>query len=222
MDIDLFAVIMWLIWGRRNAARQDESTLDYLHIRSKAEVFLQDFKAAKEDDRRVAAVVSRFPRWIPPIPDQFKINFDGAVFSDLDAAGLGVVIRDSRGRVIGALAERIPIPTSPAIVEALACWRAMVFAKELSLLDAIFEGDAELIIKALQAKEVNHPEYGHVIQDSLVLASYFQVCYFSHVKRVSNSVAHFLARRSKSGHEVQVWLDSLPDDLAPLVVRDFL
>ena len=78
----------------------------------------------------------------------------------------------------------------------------MVFAKELSLLDAIFEGDAELIIKALQAKEVNHLEYGHVIQDSLVLASYFQVCYFSHVKRVSNSVAHFLARRSKSGHEV--------------------
>ena len=98
----------------------------------------------------------------------------------------------------------------------------MVFAKELSLLDAIFEGDAELIIKALQAKEVNHPEYGHVIQDSLVLASYFQVCYFSHVKRVSNFVAHFLARRSKSSHEVQVWLDSLPDDLAPLVVRDFL
>ena len=40
LDIDLFAVIMWLIWGRRNADRQDESTLDYLHIRSKAKVFL--------------------------------------------------------------------------------------------------------------------------------------------------------------------------------------
>ena len=76
--------------------RLDESTVDYLHIRSKAEVFLQDFKAAKEEDRRVAAAVSRFPWWIPPIPDQFKINFDGAVFSDLDAAGLGVVIRDSQ------------------------------------------------------------------------------------------------------------------------------
>ena len=98
----------------------------------------------------------------------------------------------------------------------------MIFARELSLPDAIFEGDAELIIKALRAKEVNHPEYGHVIQDFLVLASYFWVCSFSHVRRVSNSVAHFLARHSKSGLELQVWLDSLPDDLAPLVVRDFL
>ena len=109
-------------------------------------MFLQDFKAAKEEDRRVAAAVSRFPRWIPPIPDQFKINFDGAVFSDLDAVGLGVVVRDSRGKVLGVVAERIPIPNSPAIVEALACRRAMIFARELSLPDAIFEGDAELII----------------------------------------------------------------------------
>ena len=178
VDIDLLAVILWLIWGRHNATRLDESIVDYPHIRSKAEVFLQEFKAAKEEDRRGAAAISRFPRWIPPIPDQFKINFDGAVFSDLDAAGLGVVVRDSRGRVLGAVAERIPIPNSPAIVEALACRRAMIFARELSIPDAIFEGDAKLIIKALRAREVNHPEYGHVIQDSLVLASYFRVCSF--------------------------------------------
>ena len=152
--------------------------MDYPHLRSKAEVFLQEFKTAKEEDRRGAATISRFPRWIPPNPDQLKINFDGAVFSDLDAAGLGVVVRDSCGRVLGAVAERIPIPNSPAIVEALACRRAMIFARELSIPDAIFEGDAELIIKALRAREVNHPEYGHVIQDSLVLASYFRVCSF--------------------------------------------
>ena len=89
-------------------------------------------------------------------------------------------------------------------------------------MDTIFEGDAEQIIKALWVKEVNQPEYGHVLQDSLVLASYFRVCSFSHVKRVSNSVAHFLARRSKSGNELQIWLDFLLDDLAPLALRDFL
>ena len=165
-------------------------------------MLLQDFKTAKMDDQRVAVAITRAPRWIPPIPNQFKINFDGAVFSELDAARLGVVICDFHGRVIGALAERIPIPTSPAIVEALAYRRAMVFAKELTLMDTIFEGDIEQIIKALRAKEVNQPEYGHVLQDSLVLASYFRVCSFSLVKRVSNSVAHFLARRSKSGNEL--------------------
>ena len=40
LDIDLLAVIMWLIWGKRKAARQDESIVDYHQIQSKAEVFL--------------------------------------------------------------------------------------------------------------------------------------------------------------------------------------
>ena len=97
----------------------------------------------------------RAPQWIPPIPNHFKINFDGVVFLELDAARLGVVIFYSYGRVVSALAKRIPIPTSAAIVEALACQRALIFAKELNLKDTMFEGDAEQIMKALLAKVVH-------------------------------------------------------------------
>ena len=222
LDIDLLAVIIWLIWGRRNSARLGESVLEYHQIQAKAELYLLDFKIAQKDDRRLIADVIRAPRWIPPIPNHFKINFDGAVFSKMDVARLGVVIHDSCGRVVGALAKRIPISTLVAIVEALACQRALIFAKELNLMDTVFEGDAKQIIKALQAREVHQPEYGHVLQDSLVLASKFRVCMFTHVKRVSNSVAHFLARRSKSGNELQVWLGSFPNNLAPLVTKDAL
>ena len=49
-----------------------------------------------------------------------------------------------------------------------------------------------------------YTEYGHVLQDSLVLASEFRVSMFIHVKHVSNSVAHFLAKCSKSSNELQV------------------
>ena len=89
-------------------------------------------------------------------------------------------------------------------------------------MDTVFEGDVEQIIKALLAKVVHQPDYGHVLQDTLVLASDFWVCMVTHVKCVSNFVAHFLARRFKSGDELQVWLGSIPDDLAPLVSRDVL
>ncbi|KAK9992310.1 hypothetical protein SO802_027295 [Lithocarpus litseifolius] len=110
----------------------------------------------------------------------------------MDAAGVGVVIRDSCGRAASALAERIPIPTSAAIVEALACRRALIFAKELNLMDTVFKRRSK-VIKALLARE-----------------------------HVSNSVAHFLARRSKLGNKLQVWLGSISDDLAHLVMRDTL
>ena len=54
---------------------------------------------------------------------------------------------------IGALSERISIPTSAATVEALACLRALIFAKESSIFETVFEGDAKVVIKALLARE---------------------------------------------------------------------
>ena len=84
--------------------------------------------------------------------------------------------------VIGALAERTSLPSSVATVEALACRRAVLFTLELSVFDATFEGDAELVSKALCAGGSNHPQFGLVINDSLSLASGFCYCNFTHVK----------------------------------------
>ncbi|XP_075659278.1 uncharacterized protein LOC142629195 [Castanea sativa] len=145
-----------------------------------------------------------------------------AVFSKQEAAGLGVVIRDCCGRVIGAMAEDILVPTCAEIVEALAYRRALTFARELNISDLVFEGDAKIIIKSLLARDVSHPEYGHVIQDVLFYTSGFRVYTFTHVKRLGNSIAHFLAKRAKLGTERQVWFRFTPDDIAPLVVRDAL
>ena len=132
------------------------------------------------------------------------------------------MVRDFSGRVIGALAEKIPLPNAVATVEALACRRAMFFAKELGLFDCVFEGDAQVIVKAIQREDSSHPEYGQVLSDVLFLAADFCVCTFSHVKRAGNSIAHFLARQCMFGDELQVWSDSIPKDIAPLVARDAL
>ena len=107
-------------------------------------------------------------------------------------------------------------------MEALACRQAVLFALELSVVDATFEGDVELVSKVLCAGGSNNPEFGLIINDSLSLASGFRFCNFTHVKRLGNSVAHFLARKSISGSELQVWMKSVPDDIAPFVVHDAL
>nr|XP_023901141.1 uncharacterized protein LOC112012994 [Quercus suber] len=161
-------------------------------------------------------------QWIPHISPLYKVNYDGAIFKKIGVAVLGLVIRDSEGSVVGALAERIPLPPSVATVEALACTRAVLFAKELSVFEATLEGDFEIVTKALQVGGSNHPEFGLVINDSFRLASGFRFCKFAHVKRLGNLVAHFLARKSKFGNELQVWMESIPDDIAPIVVRDVL
>ena len=73
--------------------------------------------------KNVATVAS----WSPPYENQVKINFDGALFGESDSAGIGVVIRNSGGRVLAALSEKILKPQSADLVEILAARRAVLF-----------------------------------------------------------------------------------------------
>nr|POF00372.1 hypothetical protein CFP56_71516 [Quercus suber] len=97
-----------------------ESVLDYHQIRARSGLYLLEFKSAKVRERRAVEEGIGAVRWRPPSPNHYKINFDGAVFSDVEAKGLRVVICDSYGRVMGSLAECVPLPTSAAMVAALA------------------------------------------------------------------------------------------------------
>lgn len=141
VDVDLLAMILWLIGSRRNAARLGEPAIEYNQIQTRAVLYLLEYKFAQVRDRRVEADNLRATRWIPPAPSLYKINFDGAVFSDVGTTDLGIVICDSCRRVIGSLANRIPITTSATTVEALACIRALILAKELSIFVTVFKGD---------------------------------------------------------------------------------
>ena len=85
-------------------------------------------------------------QWRPPDHPRFKANFDGAVFSNIDAAGIGVVIRDSNAEVIGALSRHIPLPQTVEEVEALACRQAAQLVREIGISEVVFEGDSAIIV----------------------------------------------------------------------------
>lgn len=57
-------------------------------------------------------------------------------------AGIGVVIRNSSGQVMGALSDRINLPSAVDNVEAIACRKAISFALELGIDEVVFEGDS--------------------------------------------------------------------------------
>lgn len=47
IDVDLVALMMWLIWNRRNCARLGEFVLEYHQVRAKAECLLLEYKSAQ-------------------------------------------------------------------------------------------------------------------------------------------------------------------------------
>ena len=151
-----------------------------------------------------------------------KTNFDGAVFEDLDAAGIGVVVRNSCGEVMAALSEIIPKPASVAALETLAARRAVQFVQELDMKDPIFEGDSEVSISAIKSRCFQHPSCGHLIQDIMALVKSLQNYSFSHVHQQCNALAHALAKRARFSFPVLVWMESIPPDIYKFYVSDFL
>lgn len=67
-------------------------------------------------------------RWIPR-DGIYKVYFDGAVFTEHTIVGIGVTIRDSSGHIIATLSQKIRLPHSVDLVEAMVASRALTFAK---------------------------------------------------------------------------------------------
>ena len=103
-------------------------------------------------------------------------------------------------------------------VEALAACRAVELGSELGLHRATFEGDSEVVVKALRCKEYGLAPYAHLIKDvSLFFGSYSELSY-SHVKRDGNKVAH--SRLALSTQNCTVWMEDVPYRTLPFVQAD--
>ena len=76
---------------------------------------------------------------------------------------MGVVVRDSQGKVIASLAEKVKLPSSSDEVEALAAVRAISLAMDLNLPSFIVEGNSEVVIFALRKEEESFSSFGHLI-----------------------------------------------------------
>ena len=135
-------------------------------------------------------------------------------------AGIGVVVRDWRGKFVGALSSLMSLTHSIAEMEALACQKAVEFAAEIGVQRVIFEGDLTMVINALNQNNAGLSSYDVVIEDICNQALVFRSCVFAHTSRVCNCVADAIAKKAKAFRSAQVWLNYPPDDIVSLLMFD--
>ena len=133
-------------------------------ICSSAGNFLQEFLASQDTESALPSP-SSVQRWSPPTSDVCKVNFNAAFFQSSNLAGLGVVVHDSSGVVIGSLSVSISLRSSEAELEALACLRAVQFSSEIGITRVVFEGDLAAVIDALQQGLGELTCYRNVLDD---------------------------------------------------------
>ncbi|XP_030934115.1 uncharacterized protein LOC115959727 [Quercus lobata] len=145
---------------------------------------LQEFLIA-EDKEPVKPLPPISHQWRPPELNQYKVNFDAAVFRTTNSAGIGVIVRDWRGE-LGALW------LTPSLI-----WR--LWQAEFGLQTVVFEGDSTMVINAIDQGNAGFSTYGNVIEDIRCQAVLFQSSVFNHVNRSCNCVAVALAKKAKRG-----------------------
>nr|XP_023900880.1 uncharacterized protein LOC112012720 [Quercus suber] len=125
-------------------------------------------------------------KWIPLVPSELKVNFDGATFAESDEVGIGIIIRNEIGEVMATLSKKNAQPHSVEILEILAARRAIQFTVELGFHHATFEGDVEGVIKALSLGSFPITTTGHLVKDCKSIAGSLRAYSFSHTRRQGN------------------------------------
>ena len=124
------------------------------------------------------------------------MNVDGAVFANLGCCGVGVVIRNEEGLIMGAMSNKILCPLGATKVEAKALEEGIQLAWDLGLRDLDFESDAQVVVGVVAGHDLGPYLIQKVVEGAKVGMTVFRSWSCSYVRRQSNMAAHIMAREA--------------------------
>ena len=215
---ELFAVIFWSLWNNRNKVCHGEQGKRHEIIVREAAAYLKEVQEVKQPIERPS--IPAKPPWIPPNRGCFKVNTDEAIFEELGCCGIGVVIRNERGQLIGAMSKKIELPLDVLEAEAKALEEGMLLAWDLGLKEITLESDSELVAKALSDQRLLQISIQKVIEGIKEGLNCFLAATVTHTYKSGNSPAHILARHAKLLNHSIIWVEDTPPIIADHIQND--
>lgn len=136
------------------------------------------------------------------------------MFAEVGRCGLGVVIRNDSGQLMGALSQMLPYPLGAMEAEAKAMECGIIFAWELGLRQVIVEGDSQVVIHALNCGTTTPLPIQQNILGARNWLPNFRSWKATFAPRDCNKVAHLMARHAKYIVDCLIWVE---DTLPPIV-----
>jgi reverse transcriptase-like protein len=185
---------MWASWYFRNKQIFEGVGGDHVSIARSFNNMVEEYKLYN-GSTSVSQQSSflHYQSWRPPSNGWVKVNFD-AYEADNAIRGLGVVVRDSYGKLLVAGVRRIKSLWPVDICEAAAALFGIQVALRIGCEYIHLKGDSLSVISA-----INHVDEGqapiHLFYDSIFdLSSNVSGFVCSFVRRNENSLAHLVAR----------------------------
>lgn len=108
--------------------------------------------------------------------------------------GIGIVVRDYVGVFLAGLSASVAGSTHSIVAEFQALWITIEFCEELGIEDAHFEGDAQILIQAINNDENCWSWYGHLVESAKQIFKRRTRWSITFIHREGNHVAHTLAK----------------------------
>ena len=135
--------------------------------------------------------------------------------------GGGVVIRNNQGKVVAAWCFTREGVFLPTVAESFAALEAIDLCRNVGLTQVHLEGDAKIIIDAVNCEEVDWSRLDHVVEDIKAELRCFNQWKMSFVNRGGNKATHSLAKFAvKNGVDI-VWSES-PDCIRETILLEQL
>ena len=203
---------LWLLWNQRNSVTHGGSIQEPSRLARRAVELLEEFKEAQQR-LGVQTTIARNATWTTPPENCYKLNFDAAIFNNINSSGVGVVIRNERGEVMAALAAKGPPVHDSEEAEVLACRKALEFTMDTGFAELVLEGDNVLVMRNLEAPSLQGvllSHLAHLYGDVRCLMSGLHVVSVSCIGRSANSAAHSLAKFARGVEDECIWLEESP------------
>jgi ribonuclease HI len=219
--LELFAVIAYKLWLRRNRVVFDDLVLPPSCLLKGATEMLEDFRQSK----RVASSIANdrlatSSQWVKPSVGTVKINWDAALCSSKKIKGVGVVARDATGAVKAALCSFLPYVSDPSVAESLGARQAVELGRKIGFPSIVLEGDVKEIVLGLGNPAGCSARLHSVLLECRSLLESFSSWSINHVRRDGNKAAHKLAKLVVSLYGNHVWVNVCPKEIWTIICND--
>ena len=111
--------------------------------------------------------------------------------------------------VLASLLQQIPQAYSPEDIKALVAFKALQFASEIGIREAILEGDLQVLMPGL-INDTEVMSYNALLIEDVqrCTRSFNQLCY-SHVTREDNKITHRLTRYVVHIPDFIMWMEDI-------------
>jgi hypothetical protein len=221
-ELELFAVTTHKIWLRRNSVVFGGPVQSPSYLLKGVTEELNEFQKSIVDSVHLATGGFLSPtQWTIPAEGDVKINWDAALDVQNRLMGIGIIARDSAGRVMAAMSSVVPYIKDPTVAEAIGAKRAVEFGREKGFPSIELEGDALQIVLALSLEECCGA-FENVITETKLLLDTYSCWRVGHVGRQGNRAAHLLAKFAVSHKSLHVWVGVCPDFIKDVVSADLV